>query len=261
MNATEANLTHITVGAETDARTIAVLKREGDNPGLFWLGGFRSEMTGTKAVFVDQFGAERGLAVTRFDYSGQGQSGGAFLDGTISRWLEESMAAFATTRGPQIVLGSSMGGWLALLLAQALRKAGEGARLAALVLIAPATDMTKILMWDLMPKAARQELEANGIYYEPNPNGDPVPITRALIEDGKQHLFGDDLIEVGCPVHILQGIEDKEVPHAHAAALIEKLASDDALLTLVKDGDHRLSRPEDLALLGRTLGAMIERTR
>lgn len=251
----------IETGAGSDARRIAVLSRPGGEPGLFWLGGYRSDMRGTKAEFVDSFGAEHDLAVTRFDYSGHGDSSGSFEDGTISRWLEDAEAAFATTAGRQILVGSSMGGWLALLLSQRLRSRNDHHRLAGIVLIAPAVDMTRALMWDVMSKAAQADLAANGIHYEPNPyGGDPTPITKKLIDDGDQHLFGDGLIETGCPVHILQGMEDAEVPPAHASRLVERLASDDVLLTFIKDGDHRLSRPEDLQLLGRAITGILEET-
>lgn len=247
------------VGDGPDRRDIAVLRRRGGTPGLLWLDGYRSDMRGTKAEFVDKFGAEHGLAVTRFDYSGHGESDGAFEDGTISRWLEEAETVLFTTDGPQIVIGSSMGGWIALLLARSLLKRGEDSRLAGLVLIAPAVDMTHDLMLKRMSKAARAELNEAGIWYEPSPYGDePMPITRRLIKDGEQHLFGGGLIETGCPVHVLQGMRDAEVPHAHAASLMERLASDDSVLTLVKDGDHRLSRPVDLELLGRTIEGLLE---
>ena len=248
----------LTIGAGEGARRIAILRRAGATPGLFWLGGFRSVMGGTKAETVDRWGAGRGLAVTRFDYSGCGRSGGRFEDGTISRWLEEAAAVLATTSGDQIVIGSSMGGWLALLLAEAERRRGGPSRIAGLILIAPAVDMTRTLMWDVMPKAARRDLAANGIYLEPAADGgEPVPITRLLVDDGDRHLFGDRLIEPGCPVHILQGMEDVEVPLRHATALVERLASDDVVLTLVKDGNHRLSRPEDLERLTAAIGGMI----
>lgn len=255
----EMTVRWINAGTGADERRIAVLARGGSAPGLFWLGGYRSDMRGTKAEYLDSFGAERGLAVTRFDYSGQGESPGQFEDGTISRWLEDAEAAFATTNGPQIVVGSSMGGWLALLLSQSLRARGQADRLAGLVLIAPAVDMTRTLMWDAMSKAARKDLAANGIHFEPNPyGGDPTPITKKLIDDGEGHLFGDGLIETGCPVHILQGMDDAEVPYRHASRLVERLASDDVLLTFVKDGDHRLSRPEDLALLARAVTGILD---
>jgi alpha-beta hydrolase superfamily lysophospholipase len=244
------------VGTGPEARRIATLGRRGSAPGLFWLGGYRSDMRGTKAEAVDRFAGARGFACRRFDYSGHGASGGRFEDGTISRWLEETQAAFDLTDGPQIVIASSMGGWLALLLATAKREAGG--RVAGLILIAPAVDMTKALMWDVMPKAARKELAEAGITRLPSRYGDePMPITKTLIDDGETHLFGDRLVEVGCPVHILQGMEDPEVPWRQAADLMERLASDDAVLTLVKDGDHRLSRPEDLARLEEAIGDMV----
>lgn len=238
----------VTVGEGDATRAIAVQRREGAAPGLFWLGGFRSAMSGSKATAVDAYAARHGLAATRFDYSGHSQSGGRFDDGTISRWLEEARAVFDRhADGPQIVVGSSMGGWIALLLAEALRHSG---RVAGLVLIAPAFDMTRTLMWDTWSKTARKSLTATGVYLRPSEYSDePYPITRALIEDGDNHLFGARLIEVGCPVHILQGMEDKDVPWRHAQSLVHRLASDDVVLTLVKDGDHRLSRPEDIERL------------
>ena len=244
----EAKSRRLGVGEGDLARDIAILQRAGGSPGLVWLGGFRSEMTGSKAVAVDAMAAERGWAATRLDYSGCGASGGRFEDGTISRWLEESLAVFeAMTEGPQIVVGSSMGGWLALLMAEALRGSG---RVAGLVLIAPAADMTHDLMWEAFDDAARAELEANGIFMVPNEYSDePYPITAALIEDGRAHLFGDRLIETGCPVHILHGAADTDVSWQHGVKLVSHLASDDVVFTLIKDGDHRLSRPEDLERL------------
>lgn len=237
-------------------REIAVLHRDGSGPGLFWLGGFRSEMEGSKASAVDAYAARRGLACTRFDYSGHGRSGGRFEDGTISRWLTEAEGVFRRfADGPQIVIGSSMGGWIALLLAQ--RLAGSGS-LAGLVLIAPAVDMTAALIWNRMPKAARRELETAGIVHLPSDYADdPYPITRGLIEDGKAHLFGDRLIETGCPVHILQGTEDTDVPWTTATDLVTHFASDDVVLTLVKGGDHRLSRTEDLGRLEAAIDGLI----
>ena len=234
----------VSVGSGAAARGIAVLRRPGAAPGLFWLGGFASDMRGSKAEALDAFAARSGRAFTRFDYSGHGASGGSFAEGTISRWLEEARAVFDLTDGPQVVVGSSMGGWLALLLAEALRATG---RIAGLVLIAPAVDMTKVLMFDQMSRKDRKQLAEIGVVILPSDfSAAGYRITRALIEDGEQHLFGERLIETGCPVHILQGIEDTDVPFQHATALVSRLASDDVVLTLVKDGDHRLSRPEDL---------------
>ena len=252
----EARAEGIVVGDGEASREIAALVRPGAAPGIFWLGCFRSDMNGAKAAAVDAFAAERGLATIRFDYSGHGASGGRFEDGTISRWLEEAHAVFARfTHGPQIVVGSSMGGWIALRLAVALRETG---RIAGLVLIAPAVDMTRALMWDKMDGATREELMATGAWRMPTQYAaEPYLITRSLIEDGDRHLFGENLIEVGCPVTILQGVADTEVPWRHAAALVSRLASDDVVLTLVKDGDHRLSRLEDLARLRAALASAV----
>jgi pimeloyl-ACP methyl ester carboxylesterase len=246
----------LTVGTGASEREIAVLHRQGRAPGLFWLGGFASDMTGSKASAVDAFAAGQGLAATRFDYSGHGASDGAFTDGTITRWLEETRAVFDRfAEGRQLVVGSSMGGWIALRLAEMLRESG---RIAGLVLVAPAVDMTRALMWDRWKKRARDTLMTTGVYREPSAYSDaPYVITRALIEDGDNHLFGNRLIDVGCPVTILQGVADKEVPWRHAARLVERLASDDVVLTLVKDGDHRLSRPEDIERLNAAIGALV----
>ena len=255
----ESTLEMVPIGNGDGAREVAVSHRLGGKPGLFWLGGFRSDMEGSKASAVDAFAARRGLACTRFDYSGHGRSGGRFADGTISRWLEEAEAVFRQFgQGRQIVVGSSMGGWIALLLAE--RLAGSG-QLAGLVLIAPAVDMTRRLMWDKMDAAARNELETAGVFHVPSDYSDePYPITRGLIADGDAHLFGDRLIETGAPVHILQGTEDTDVPWTHATELVTHFASDDVVLTLVKGGDHRLSRPEDLARLEAAIDGLIAET-
>lgn len=240
----------LSVGAGSAARDIAILRRPGTTPGLFWMGGYRSEMTGSKASAIDAYGASRGLAVTRFDYSGHGQSGGDFLDGTITRWLDESLAVFATTTGPQVVIGSSMGGWLALLLNRALRTSGID-RVKALILIAPAVDMTTELMEKGFTRAERKALEQNGVVEQPSEYSDqPYPITRALIEDGRSHLLlGARGIDTGCPVTILQGGRDPDVPKEHALRLAQHFLTDPVTVTLIPDGDHRLSRPEDLRLL------------
>jgi pimeloyl-ACP methyl ester carboxylesterase len=230
-------------------RDIAVLRRAGRNPGLFWLSGFRSDMTGSKAAAVDAFGESHGLAVTRFDYSGHGQSGGDFDDGTTSRWLEEALAVFDTTTGPQIVIGSSMGGWIALLLARALRRQGSH-RIAGMVLIAPATDMTEELMLKQFKKKDLRLLERQGFAERPSDYAEtPYRLNKALLEDGKAHLLLGRAIETGCPVTILQGARDRDVPKEHALRLVQHLLTDPVTLTLIPDGEHRLSRPEDLALL------------
>ena len=255
----EARFQQLRVGEDKAARDIAVLARPGASPGLFWLSGFRSDMTGTKAEALDSWAAASGHACLRFDYSGHGRSGGRFEDGTISHWLEEAEAVLdGFAAGPQILIGSSMGGWIALLLAQSLRERGASDRLAGMVLIAPAVDMTTDLMLDRFDEAARASLRENGFYAEPSAySEEPTIITRALIEDGARHLFGDRPIEAGCPIHVIQGMQDPDVPWQHATALMERLAFDDAVLTLVRDGDHRLSRPEDIDRLIRVVKEML----
>ena len=246
----------MTIGAGAAARDIAFRKiaatGEGaGRPGLVWLGGFKSDMAGTKALAIEKYAAGAGRANLRFDYSGHGESSGAFEDGTISRWLEESLAVFRTqTTGPQVLIGSSMGGWLALLLARALAAAGEENRIAGMVLIAPAVDFTQALMWPNLSEEARREIETTGRWLRPSEySPEPYPITRGLIEDGKNHLLFDTAIRTWGPVHILQGMLDPDVPWKHALALVEHLADDPAVLSFVRDGDHRLSRDEDIARL------------
>ena len=247
---------HMTIGAGDAARAIAYrslpARKPGEKrPGLVWLGGFKSDMTGTKAVALETYAAEAGLACLRFDYSGHGESSGAFEDGTISRWLEESVAIIrAQTRGPQILIGSSMGGWIALLAARALAAAGEQTRIAGMVLIAPAVDFTQALMWPNLTDAARAEIETTGRWLRPSQySPEPYPITRALIEDGRKHLLFGQAIRTYGPAHILQGMLDPDVPWRHALALVEHLADDPAVLSFINDGDHRLSRDADIARL------------
>jgi pimeloyl-ACP methyl ester carboxylesterase len=257
----------IEVGKDNGARSIAVRARTGGAPGLFWLGGFNSDMQGTKAIALDAWAGMRQRACVRFDYSGHGESGGAFTDGTIGRWLEESIAVFEQfCVGPQVVIGSSMGGWMALLLAREMarrpagafssevdagsRRNGRGsgrASLAGLVLIAPAPDFTEELMWRGFSPEIRQQIESQGMWLRPSQYGEPYPITRTLIEEGRNHLLLGSTIEVGCPVRILQGAQDPDVPWQHAFALTHRLPSDDVVLTMIQDGDHRLSRPQDIA--------------
>jgi len=245
-------LTSLTVESPPPPRTIAVRTREGKTPGLFWLGGFKSDMKGTKAEALDRWAESEGRACLRFDYSGHGESGGAFTDGTIGRWLEESLAVYRHfAKGPQVVIGSSMGGWLALLLAARLRALkGSAPPIAGMVLIAPAVDFTEALMWKQFSPAIKREIEEKGLWTRPSeyePGG--YPITRGLIEEGRKHLLLGGLIETGCPVHILQGVLDPDVPWRHAEELVTRLSRDDVVLTLIKDGDHRLSRLEDLERL------------
>jgi pimeloyl-ACP methyl ester carboxylesterase len=239
----------IEIGNDGGRRRIAVRVRSGGAPGLFWLGGFNSDMQGIKALALDAWAADHHRACVRFDYSGHGESGGTFVDGTIGRWLEESVAVFEQfCAGPQVVIGSSMGGWMALLLAREMaRRPASRASLAGLVLIAPAPDFTEELMWKGFSPEARHDIETKGVWLRPSEYGEPYPITRALIEEGRNHLLLGSAIEVGCPVRILQGAQDPDVPWRHAFALAHRLPSDDVVLTMIQDGDHRLSRPQDIA--------------
>jgi pimeloyl-ACP methyl ester carboxylesterase len=254
MNDNSLKFLHIGDGSER--RAIAIRQRAGAPPGVFWLSGYKSDMQGTKAAALAQWAERAGRACVRFDYSGHGESEGAFTEGTIGRWLADSLAAFdASCSGPQVLVGSSMGGWLALLMVRELkrRRAGaatarpEPASIAGLVLIAPAVDFTEELMWKRFTPAIRQELETTGIWARPSQySAEPYLVTRQLIEEGRKHLLLGGMIETGCPVRILQGVEDPDVPWQHAKALVARLARDDVVLTLIKDGDHRLSRPEDI---------------
>lgn len=244
------------IEAGGSGRRIAVRARaakadagEASRPGLFWLGGFHSDMAGTKALALDGFAARQGRACTRFDYSGHGESGGAFEDGTIGQWLEDALAVFDRfCIGPQVVVGSSMGGWLALLLARELLRRGARGRLAGMVLIAPAPDFTEDLMWNVFPAEVRAEIEQRGQWMRPSAYGEaPYPITRALIEEGRNHLVLNGAIQTGCPVRILQGARDPDVPWQHAFQLTALMPAEDVVFTLIQDGDHRLSRPQDIA--------------
>jgi len=249
---TDPCLKFVDVGTGKAHRHIAVSQRPGAGPALLWLGGFKSEMTGIKASALDRWAQEVGRGIVRFDYSGHGESGGDFAAGTISRWLEESIAVFgAFCCGPQIVVGSSMGGWLALLLTREVAQRQERlASIAGLVLIAPAVDFTEELMWKRSSPEVKRQIEETGAWERPSAySPEPYLITRGLIEDGRRHLLLDGMIETGCPVRILQGVQDPDVPWQHAVELSARFAQDDVVLTLVKDGDHRLSRPEDIERL------------
>ena len=251
------------VGNPPNQRGIAFRRRwpaRSGAPALVWLCGYRSDMGSTKASALDAEADRLGLGFLRFDYSGHGRSEGRLEDGTISRWLEEALAIIrAESEGPQIFIGSSMGGWLALLAARALHQAGEGRCVAGLILIAPAVDFTEALLWERLPEEARRAIMEEGAWRRPSAYSDePDCFTRALIEDGRKHLLFGGMIRTGCPTVVLQGMRDEDVPYAHALALMERLGGDPATLTLIKDGDHRLCRPEDLQLLFEALGRMAE---
>ena len=251
------SLKFLEIGSGGERRRIAVRERSGAPPGLFWLSGYKSDMKGTKAAALADWAEQAGRAFIRFDYSGHGESGGEFTDGTIGRWLADSLGVFdACCQGPQILIGSSMGGWLALLMVRALRARPQAApaSVIGLVLVAPAVDFTEELMWKRFTPEIRKELEENGVWKRPSEySSEPYLVTRQLIEEGRDHLLLGGMIETGCPVRILQGVEDPDVPWRHAVELVSRLASDDVVLTLVKDGDHRLSRPEDIERLIRAV--------
>lgn len=253
----------ITAGEGDDARQIAFILRqanaEPDAPLLLWLSGYRSDMSGTKAVELDRLAAETGLGCLRLDYSGHGLSGGKFSDGTISRWLEETLAVLMHVNPKRVIaVGSSMGGWIALRLAQELGKIADGPKLEGMVLIAPAPDFTSDLIEPHLTKKERASLEERD-YFEEKSEYSPEPniYTRALIEDGRANRVLTGMIQTGCPVHILQGMKDPDVPYAHAMKLIEHLPSDDVVLTFVRDGDHRLSRPQDIERMLSAVSALI----
>ncbi|MDX2233157.1 MAG: alpha/beta hydrolase [Hyphomonadaceae bacterium] len=228
---------------------LAFQRSAGLGPTIVWLSGYASDMSGAKAEALHAWADGAGRAFLRFDVSGAGRSDGAFTDGTISVWLADALAMIdAVTDGPLLLVGSSMGGWLALLAAQA-----RAARVRGLVLIAPAPDFTERLMWPELTEAARQEITDTGQWLRPSAYGDPVPVTRALIEDGRRHLLLDGPIPFDGPVRILHGQLDPDVPWGHALELCEQLETEDVRVTLIKNGDHRLSTPEHIALLIETV--------
>jgi len=233
---------------------VAYLSRAGRSPGIVWFGGFKSEMTGIKAAALDRWAEREGRSIIRFDYFGHGKSSGNFRAGTITRWREDSLAVLnQLTSGPQILVGSSMGAWLALLTALA-----RPHRVAGLLLIAPAVDFTERLLWERLDAATRQQIMTQGEWLRPSAyDPDPYPITRALIEDGRTNLLLDRPIVLRCPVRIVHGMQDPDVPWAHAMKLVAALGPNTEI-TLVKDGDHRLSTPHELAVIERTLRALVD---
>lgn len=240
--------------AATDGTPLAYARLAGRGPGVVFLGGFRSDMGGTKATFLEAWCRARGQVFLRFDYAGHGASGGRFQDGTIGRWAADAAAVLdALTDGPQVLVGSSMGGWIMLELA--LSRPG---RVAALVGIAAAPDFTEDLIWNVWPEAKRATLLRDGVVVEPSPyDASGFPITRGLIEDGRTRLRLGGKIPFRGPVRLLHGMRDAEVPFQTSLRLAEALEAEDVRLQLLKDGDHRLSREGDLALLGRTLSDLL----
>jgi pimeloyl-ACP methyl ester carboxylesterase len=226
---------------------------EGKSPTVVFLPGFRSDMTGDKATALAAFCAGRGQAMLRFDYSGHGASGGRFEDGTIGRWTDDALAVIdRQSDGRLVLVGSSMGGWIALLAALARPR-----RIAALIGIAAAPDFTEALMWEAMTFEERAAIMRDGVLHVPSQYGEPYPITRVLIEEGRSRLLLNDPIAIDCPVRLLHGQVDPDVPWEMALRIAEQVTGEDVQVMLVKDGDHRLSRPQDVALLTRTLTPLL----
>ena len=228
--------------------------------GLIWLPGFLSDMASTKALALASWARRQKLPMLRFDYSGHGLSDGDLKEASIGDWLLEArliLELLLDKTRRAIVVGSSMGGWIALLLARKLAQEGALGRLAGLVLIAPAWDMTERLLWNEMTDEAKATLAREGVHYEPSLYGDPYPVTKRLIEEGRKHLIGGSALDLDLPVRILQGMRDPDVPWRHALELVERLSSNDVELILIKDGDHRLSRDHDLRRLESTVAALV----
>lgn len=253
------------VGDRDERRRIAYLTSpppEPDGLGLVWLIGLNSDMVSTKASALAEWAPTNGFGLTRFEYSGHGASSGEFKDATIGEWLEETRDVFTKiTRGRQIVIGSSTGGHLALLLLRDLmrRDPATADRIAALVLIAPAWDLTEELMWKELPPEAQREIMEQGVTYRPSEYGEPYPITRRFIEEGRNHLFKGEPFDPGRPIVILQGLLDTAVPAPHSRKLAEFIAGGWAELIEVADGEHRMSRPQDLELLFATIKRVAEK--
>ena len=240
--------------ARPDGATIAYHRLRGIAPGIVFLGGFRSDMTGTKALFLDEFCRRKGRAYVRFDYFGHGASSGDFALGTIGRWRDDAVAVIdSLTKGPQILVGSSMGGWIMLLAALARPE-----RIAALTGIAAAPDFTEELLWPRLSPEQRRAIGEQGVVTLPS-DYDPAGYlyTRALIEDGRRHLLLGGPIPLDVPVRLLHGLADPSVPGQLSLRLAERLTSRDVAVTLAKGGDHRLSSEPDLARLAQTLDGLV----
>ena len=241
--------------ALADGTTLAYHRRSGRQPGVLFLGGFTSDMTGIKATALDNWCRERGRAFVRFDYSGHGASSGQFADGTIGRWAEEAIAVLdRLTEGPQILVGSSMGPWLMLLTALARPE-----RIAGLLGLACAVDFTGYLLWDRLDEGLRERLRRERVISLPSPYGEPYTIALGLIEEARQHrLLDRATLPIHGPVRLIHGMDDTDVPWRISLEVAGKLASPDVRVILVKDGEHPLSREQDLRLLTHTLGEMLD---
>lgn len=238
-----------------DGVTLAYHRSPGARPGVLFLGGFTSDMTGIKATTLERWCRGRGQAFVRFDYSGHGASSGRFADGAIGRWTEEAIAVLDhLTEGPQILVGSSMGAWLMLLTALARPE-----RIAGLLGLACAVDFTGYLLWERLDDRLRERLRRERVISLPSPYGEPFIITMNLIEEAEQHrLLDRPGLPIHGPVRLIHGMGDLDVPWRISIEVAAKLASPDVRVILVKDGEHTLSRETDLLLLTRTLGDLLE---
>jgi alpha-beta hydrolase superfamily lysophospholipase len=255
MNSEKLQLLPMSVARETAIPIAYRFDEPRENKPVFiWFCGFKSDMDSAKATALAEWAAQNGAGCLRFDYSGHGRSGGRFEEGTITDWLGQALALYthALRSREAVFAGSSMGGWIALLLARALIAVGEPAP-KGIALIAPAWDMTR-LMWERAPQEAREAVLRDGVYYRPSTySEEPYAITKALIEDGKHHLFGEGPVTLDVPIRILHGCQDPDIPWRHSLDLLDAISCPDVRLTLIKDGEHRLSRPQDLDLLFKAL--------
>ncbi len=242
----------------SDGTTLAYHRLPGRSPGVVFLGGFRSDMTGAKALRLEALCRQDGRAFLRFDYRGHGASDGRFAEGTIGAWRGDALAVLdALTEGPQMLVGSSMGGWIMLLVALA-----RPGRVAGLVGVACAADFTEEGIWGRLDAPSRQRLLGEGVLHQPSVyDAEPYPITRALIEEGRRHLLLGGEIAIDCPVRLLHGMRDADVPWQVSTRVAGCLRSEAVRVTLLKDGEHRLSRETDLALLEQTVAALCESLR
>lgn len=243
--------------ASTPPRRIAVRRRAGKGTPILWVGGFRSDMMSTKALTLDALAARLGHPMIRFDYAAHGESPGRFEEMTLSDWLFDTLTVIDTLGDtPPVIVGSSMGGWITLLAMRERHRSGKASP-KGLVLIAPAVDFTEELMWKAFPDSVKQKILEEGVYHQPSAYGDPYPITKKFIEDGRNHLMFGAPITPHAPVHILQGMKDPDVPVAHMQRLLDHMPEADVGVSYIKEGDHRLSRPEDLELLERVVERML----
>ncbi|MBY0354857.1 MAG: alpha/beta hydrolase [Rickettsiales bacterium] len=234
---------------------LAYYATSGASPGVFFLGGFRSDMTGSKATTLESYCRGRGQSFIRFDYHAHGASDGDFLEGSIGRWTHNALELFdALSTGPQILVGSSMGGWIALNIA-----VQRMPRVAGIIGIAAAPDFTERLMWARATPQQQATILREGSIMLPSEYGEPYPITRQLIEEARNHLLLDRVIPVTCPVRLLHGMQDPDVPWSYAFDIVSALQTNDVQTLLIKEGDHRLSGPEELHLLTFTLEKLLDK--